>query len=214
MISCRSVGCIIFLLLSGNLPFMGRSQKELFRKIVAGKYEFKEDDWEGVSDDAKDLVRRLLVLDPDKRMTATQAVRHRWLKASRDRLSLINLQNTSQRLKTFNARMKLRSAVIAIDWVASLKRMSWLSSRSLAADDASVGSAASHGSARLLAVAALSKRRMDDDDDDLDGGKIGGSNHNRLGGTKNHRDKLNKPKSPSKSSSSSKSPKSKKTDAV
>ena len=81
-----SVGCIIFLLLSGNLPFMGRSQKELFRKIVAGKYEFKDADWEGVSDDARDLVKRLLVLDPDKRMTATQAVRHPWLKASRDRL--------------------------------------------------------------------------------------------------------------------------------
>jgi serine/threonine protein kinase len=61
-----SIGCIILLLLSGNLPFMGRSKKELFRKIVAGKYEFNEDDWEGVSDDARDLVRRFLVLDPDK----------------------------------------------------------------------------------------------------------------------------------------------------
>jgi serine/threonine protein kinase len=38
-----SAGCIVFLLLSGNLPFMGRSQKELFRKIVAGKYEFEHE---------------------------------------------------------------------------------------------------------------------------------------------------------------------------
>jgi calcium/calmodulin-dependent protein kinase I len=126
-----SVGCIVFLLLSGNLPFMGRSQKELFRKIVAGNFEFEPQDWQDVSDDAKDLVRKLLVLNPDERITAKDAVRHHWLKASKDRLSLIMLQGTSQRLKTFNARMKLRSAMIAVDWVSSLKRMSWMSARNL-----------------------------------------------------------------------------------
>jgi serine/threonine protein kinase len=126
-----SVGCIVYLLLSGNLPFMGRTQKELFRKIVSGKYEFVSDDWKDVSDDAKDLVQKLLVSNPDSRITANEAVRHKWLKASRDRLGLIMLQGTSQRLKTFNARMKLRSAMIAVDWISSLKRMSWMSSRNL-----------------------------------------------------------------------------------
>ena len=120
-----SVGCIIFLLLSGNLPFMGRSQKELFRKIVSGKYEFKEEDWCDVSPDARDLVQKLLVLDPDERITSSQALRHKWMRASSDRLSRITLQGTSQRLKTFNARMKLRSAMIAVDWVSQLKRASW-----------------------------------------------------------------------------------------
>ena len=51
---------------------MGRSQKELFRKIVAGKYEFKEEDWEDVSDDAKDLVKKMLVLNPDERISAEE----------------------------------------------------------------------------------------------------------------------------------------------
>jgi len=149
-----SVGCIIYLLLSGNLPFMGRSQKELFRKIVAGKFDFEEDEWLDISDDAKDLVRRLLVLNPDDRMPAADAVRHKWLKASRDRLSMITLQGTSQRLKTFNARMKLRSAMIAVDWISSLKRMSWLSSRNLngaSSDGYSSGGSAS--SNPLLAAA-------------------------------------------------------------
>jgi len=134
-----SVGCIVFLLLSGNLPFMGRSQKELFQKIVAGKFEFKEDEWAGVSDDAKDLVRKLLVLDPDKRITANDALRHPWLKLAKDRLSKIGLQSTSQRLKTFNAKMKLRSAMIAVDWIQGLKQVS---SRSLLAG-ATAGSNAS-----------------------------------------------------------------------
>lgn len=187
-----SVGCIVFLLLSGQLPFMGRSQKELFRKIVAGKYEFGDKEWEGVSDDARDLVRGLLVLDPDQRLTAAQAVRHKWLKASRHSLSLINLQNTSQRLKTFNARMKLRSAVIAVDWVSSLKRLSWISSRNVAnlSDDASVGSTTSRGSERLLAVAAISRRRTDGDDNassDLDGGsRVGSSKRRSKTGSSNH----------------------------
>lgn len=126
-----SVGCIVYLLLSGNLPFMGRSQKELFRKIVAGKYDFDDEEWGNVSEQAKDLVSKLLVLDPNKRITAAEAVRHEWLKASKDRLSNIMLQGTSQRLKTFNARMKLRSAMIAIDWVSSLRRMTSYSQRNL-----------------------------------------------------------------------------------
>jgi serine/threonine protein kinase len=151
-----SVGCIIFLLLSGNLPFMGRSQKELFRKIVAGKYEFKPEDWDSVSDDAKDLVTRLLVLDPDKRMTAAEAVRHPWLKAARERLSLVNLQSTSQRLKTFNARMKLRTAMIAVDWVSSLKRISFTNRNSNGG--ASLNSGSTGSSTRKLLAAAAARR--------------------------------------------------------
>jgi len=122
-----SVGCIVFLLLSGNLPFMGRSQKELFRNIVSGKYNFGEDDWANISDDAKDLVKNLLVLNPDNRLTSTEALRHKWLKTKRDQLTLVPLSGTVHRIKTFNARMKLRSAMIAVDWVSSLKRNAWLS---------------------------------------------------------------------------------------
>lgn len=128
-----SVGCIVFLLLSGNLPFMGRSQKELFRKIVAGKYEFQADDWDDISEEAKDLVKKLLVLDPDHRVTAMDALRHPWLKTSRDQLDQSQLQGTAQRLKTFNARMKLRSAMIAVDWVSSLKRNSFMNMASASA---------------------------------------------------------------------------------
>lgn len=119
-----SVGCIVYLLLSGNLPFLGRSQKELFRKIISGRYDFKEEIWNDVSEDAKDLVKKLLVLDPDVRLSAKKALLHPWLKLSSDRLSKTSLQSTSQKLKTFNAKMKLRSAMIACDTVTLLKRVS------------------------------------------------------------------------------------------
>jgi len=155
-----SVGCIVYLLLSGSLPFMGRSQKELFRKIVAGKFDFDDEEWGQVSDDAKDLVRKMLVLDPSKRITAADAIRHEWLKASRDRLGMIMLQGTSQRLKTFNARMKLRSAMIAIDWVSSLKRMTSFSQRNLTGSQKS-GSSGSEKSSPLIAAARRMKAHED-----------------------------------------------------
>jgi calcium/calmodulin-dependent protein kinase I len=129
-----SVGCIIFLLLSGNLPFLGKNQKELFRKIVSGKFEFDEEEWCDVSHDAIDLVQKLLVLDPDERLTSSQALKHQWMKASAERLSRMGLQGTSQRLKTFNARMKLRSALIAVDWVNQLKKTSWIANRRVRED--------------------------------------------------------------------------------
>jgi calcium/calmodulin-dependent protein kinase I len=144
-----SVGCIVYLLLSGNLPFMGRSQKELFRKIVAGKYEFNDDAWQDVSEDARELVKKMLVLNPDDRITAKDALRHPWLRLSKDRLSMVMLQGTSQRLKTFNARMKLRSAMIACDWIIGLKRSSFGSVRNMNSD-ASTASAGSHGSNPVL----------------------------------------------------------------
>mmetsp|Transcript_12699 Transcript_12699/g.16984 ORF Transcript_12699/g.16984 Transcript_12699/m.16984 type:complete len:186 (-) Transcript_12699:642-1199(-) len=118
-----SVGVIIYLLLSGDLPFMGRSQRELFRKIVIGTYEFGEEAWGDVSEDAKDLVRGLLVTDPAKRLTATEVMNSKWIMSGAHLLEGNKLMHTSQRLKTFNARMKLRSAMIAVDWVSSAKLM-------------------------------------------------------------------------------------------
>lgn len=117
-----SVGCIIYLLLAGNLPFMGKSQKELFRKIVIGKFEFNDDSWADISDDARDIVCKLLVTDPDRRISSLACLQHPWLKQDSRRLQLNKLQGTSQRLKTFNARMKLRSAMIAVDWASSLRK--------------------------------------------------------------------------------------------
>jgi len=117
-----SCGCIVYLLLCGNLPFMGRTQKELFRKIVAGNYEIDDESFQGVSEEARDLLTKLLVTDPDSRISAEETLKHPWLKQDEIKLSVISLNRTSERLKYFNARLKLRSAIIAIDWISALKR--------------------------------------------------------------------------------------------
>jgi calcium/calmodulin-dependent protein kinase I len=123
-----SAGCIVFLLLSGNLPFKGRTQKELFKNIMKGDFEFHPTEWEGISDDAKNFVTRMLVRNQDDRTTARKALLHPWLFADERRLSKTCLHSTSQRLKTFNAKMKLRSAMIAIDVVSTLKKVAAASS--------------------------------------------------------------------------------------
>jgi calcium/calmodulin-dependent protein kinase I len=112
-----SVGVIIYLLLSGTLPFIGRSQRELFKNIVKGEYEMEEENWRGVSEDGVNLVKSLLITDPAQRLTAKQALQSDWFKKDEEQLEMINLMHASSRLKTFNARMKLRTAMIAINWL-------------------------------------------------------------------------------------------------
>lgn len=116
-----SCGVIIFLLLGGDLPFMGRSQKELFRSIVMGQYEFQEDGWAHVSDAAKELVKELLVTDPTQRLTSRQAMSSTWMRQRGNMLAKNNLQYTSQRLKGFNARMKLRASMITVRSTVSMR---------------------------------------------------------------------------------------------
>ncbi|KAL7447563.1 hypothetical protein ACHAXS_010366 [Conticribra weissflogii] len=115
-----SVGVIIYLLLGGDLPFMGRTQKELFRKIVVGTFEFPDESWSHVSEEAKDLVSKLLVTDPAERMSSRDALASPWMRKRGQLLAMNNLIYTSQRLKTFNARMKLRSSMIAVVTTSSL----------------------------------------------------------------------------------------------
>jgi len=112
-----SVGVIIYLLLSGTLPFIGRSQRELFKAIVKGEYEMEEENWQGVSEDGVNLVKALLETDPANRLTAKQALNSDWFKQNDNQLEMINLMNASTRLRTFNARMKLRTAMIAINFL-------------------------------------------------------------------------------------------------
>lgn len=71
-----SLGVITYILLCGYPPFFDQNNTELFKKIMSGRYQFDRPWWDNVSDKAKDFIRKLLVLDPMQRMTATQALQH------------------------------------------------------------------------------------------------------------------------------------------
>ena len=75
-----SLGVCIYQLLSGKMPFDGNSQDEVFDKIQSGKFHMPGH----FSDDCKDLLNRMICLDPQKRITAREAIDHPWIKKGDD----------------------------------------------------------------------------------------------------------------------------------
>ena len=73
-----ALGVIVFCMLSGTPPFQDRDQQNLFRKIRKGKYEFVPEKWSHVSDQAKDVIRHMLTVDPAKRVAAREALELDW----------------------------------------------------------------------------------------------------------------------------------------
>jgi len=67
-----SVGIVMFILLSGEPPFFHEDNFELFEMIKKCQYDMTKPAWANISDDAKDLIKRLLVADPDKRIGPTE----------------------------------------------------------------------------------------------------------------------------------------------
>jgi len=113
-----SVGVITYVLLVGYPPFMDEKQQELFRKIRSGEYDFPMEDWGVISGEAIELIKGLLVVDPQQRLTAAEALRMSWFKDENlKRLSSRSLTASLQSLK--EKRIRLRTIAQAVTWVAN-----------------------------------------------------------------------------------------------
>lgn len=73
-----SLGVLMYVLLCGFPPFYDDNENMLLQQIIVGRYDFPSPYWDNISPLAKDLVSRLLVVDPKKRVTAAQALMHGW----------------------------------------------------------------------------------------------------------------------------------------
>lgn len=71
---------ILFYLLSGKPPFFRDTDAVRFQAIKDCDWNFDNAVWDDVSDEAKDLISKLLVVDPSKRLTAEQIIEHPWFK--------------------------------------------------------------------------------------------------------------------------------------
>ena len=80
MIDWWSIGIILYILLCGFPPFYDENNDVLFKMITEGKFDFPSPYWDDVSDLAKDLIRKLLCVDPKNRLNGDQIMKHEWLK--------------------------------------------------------------------------------------------------------------------------------------
>ncbi|CAH9068347.1 unnamed protein product [Cuscuta europaea] len=74
-----SAGVIIYILLSGVPPFWGETEQEIFEEVLHADIDFKSEPWPHISDSAKDLVTKMLVRDPKKRLSAHEVLCHPWV---------------------------------------------------------------------------------------------------------------------------------------
>ncbi|VDP43064.1 unnamed protein product, partial [Schistosoma margrebowiei] len=107
-----SCGVLLFLLLSGSLPFYG-TRDILFTQIVSGRYHRQPQVWNMISPEARDLVSRLLEVDPTQRLTIEEALRHPWI-SQKARASKTHLHETVEEMRRFNARRKLKVILFGI----------------------------------------------------------------------------------------------------
>ncbi|XP_056265348.1 calcium/calmodulin-dependent protein kinase type II delta 2 chain isoform X2 [Pseudoliparis swirei] len=105
-------GVILYILLVGYPPFWDEDQHRLYQQIKAGAYDFPSPEWDTVTPDAKDLINKMLTINPNKRITATEALKHPWICQRSTVASMMHRQETVECLKKFNARRKLKGAIL------------------------------------------------------------------------------------------------------
>ncbi|XP_041430235.1 calcium/calmodulin-dependent protein kinase type II delta chain isoform X18 [Xenopus laevis] len=105
-------GVILYILLVGYPPFWDEDQHRLYQQIKAGAYDFPSPEWDTVTPEAKDLINKMLTINPAKRINATEALRHPWICQRSTVASMMHRQETVDCLKKFNARRKLKGAIL------------------------------------------------------------------------------------------------------
>ncbi|XP_035848278.1 calcium/calmodulin-dependent protein kinase type II subunit delta-like isoform X7 [Sander lucioperca] len=105
-------GVILYILLVGYPPFWDEDQHKLYQQIKAGAYDFPSPEWDTVTPEAKNLINQMLTINPAKRITADQAIMHPWVCQRSTVASMMHRQETVECLRKFNARRKLKGAIL------------------------------------------------------------------------------------------------------
>jgi len=122
-----SLGVILYTMLCGYPPFVEKNLPALYRTIKRGTVKFDRPYWDNVSDMAKDCVRRLLTVDPQKRLNPVELQKHDWLNVkARSVNNLFDADGYDKRFKRFIILTKLQRGVDTILFLNRLKRATML----------------------------------------------------------------------------------------
>ncbi|KAG9139658.1 hypothetical protein Leryth_020106 [Lithospermum erythrorhizon] len=109
-----SAGVIVYILLSGVPPFWAESEQGIFEQVLHGDLDFASDPWPSISEGAKDLVRRMLIRDPKKRLTAHEVLCHPWVQVDGVAPDKPLDSAVLSRMKQFSAMNKLKKMALRV----------------------------------------------------------------------------------------------------
>nr|GMD06941.1 calcium-dependent protein kinase-like [Ipomoea batatas] len=109
-----SAGVILYILLSGVPPFWAETEKGIFDCVLKGEIDFESDPWPSISNGAKDLVRRMLTLDPRKRISSASVLEHPWLREGGEASDKPIDSAVLSRMKQFRAMNKLKQLALKV----------------------------------------------------------------------------------------------------
>ena len=112
-----SMGVVLYIILSGKVPFPGDSNKEIIENVIAGEFHFNHDGFKGASADVKDLITKLLVKDVDKRYSANEAYSHPWIQNIKDQIDREIAGDAISNMKNFIGAARFKKA--ALTYLAS-----------------------------------------------------------------------------------------------
>ncbi|KAJ4869843.1 Calcium-dependent protein kinase 2 [Raphanus sativus] len=125
-----SAGVIIYILLSGVPPFWAETEQGIFEQVLHGDLDFSSDPWPSISDGAKDLVQKMLVRDPKRRLTAHQVLCHPWVQIDGVAPDKPLDSAVLSRMKQFSAMNKFKKMALRViaeslseEEIAGLKEM-------------------------------------------------------------------------------------------
>ncbi|CAL9163485.1 unnamed protein product [Musa hybrid cultivar] len=109
-----SIGVMLYIFLCGVPPFWAESEQGIFNTILRGQIDFTSDPWPNISPGAKDLVRKMLNLDPRQRLTAFEVLNHPWIKEDGEAPDTPLDNAVLNRLKQFRAMNQFKKAALRV----------------------------------------------------------------------------------------------------
>ena len=109
-----SIGVILYILLAGYPPFMSQNTRDLFRKIKSGSVSFPDNYWDKISTEARMLVVGLLSVDPQQRLSASEAMKSKWMTCDKD---ILHQSLDTNLFRSFQTKQKVRESIVMVSFL-------------------------------------------------------------------------------------------------